>query len=151
MNIYKPKSCCGFISLKLGVLIFLILSFIVDIASIFIPIYLDVSVTLRIIYIVISLIGMIFVDIGVVGIYVHKSSCIRVYIYYFIIQWLINIIAIIASPKINSIITILVIIIESAIAFYFIIIFNTYADQLQIEEEEEEKLEEKEIAVATNV
>jgi len=136
MSFFKPESCFGCIPLRAGALIFLILMFIVVISSF----------KNNLPNIIINVVGILMVYIGMIGVFIHKSYCIRANIYYYIFQWVFNVIFTYGSFRFQK--AFLIIFIGTVFNIYFIIVLNAYANQLSIEEKEEEEREKREIAAA---
>jgi len=80
MNFFKPKTFLGFIPLRVGAFIILIITFFGDI----------IIFNNTIPNFIVNLIGLLLVDIGMVGVFIRKSYCIRAHIYYFIFQSIFN-------------------------------------------------------------
>jgi len=152
MGLFKPKSCCGCLTLREGVAIILLIIFIDCIYNLYkygysysyeyAYFYLNSNlVTLRYMYMVKGIINLIFVFISSINVCRYKASTFRIYIYYLVID-------IIASLIINFILvfpfifdyTYLRFFIDSMINIVIdaisIILFNAYYDQVRRNEKD---------------
>jgi len=161
MGYFKPKSCCGCFTVREGAIILLVLSLIGNALNLFLYLAMfdqlnkindyKISDTMRIVNIITSLIGLLFVILGLIGVLKRKPKCIHIYIYFYVLQWFYNLfgsfINIGSSPIVDItknvttvIVGIIAFIIGSIITFYFVFVFNAYAKQLENEQKEENEI-----------
>jgi len=154
MGFFKPKSCCGFLTLGKGVTILLLIAIIGSIYNLYIfgysysntnsysYSYLNSNLErLRYIYIIKSIICIVFSFIGMMGIYYHKASFIRFYVYYLIVDLIFTmaVIFIFLVPFIfykSYMTTFIISLTDCFLELYSIFIFNSYGDQLREEKKE---------------
>ena len=156
MSFTKPSSCCGFISIKVGASILLILSIIGSIINIYTVGFSNkYSEFIRNIYIIKSIIDLIFTFIGIIGVFGRKASILYIYLYFLAVEFVLSIITVFAVTYVifisyglvAAVLFLLIALMIIFISLHFIFVFGAYYDKLCDKKEEEEEEEEEGIVI----
>jgi len=139
------KTCCFGTHLREGTIIILLLTLFSTIVNFFKYGLFDKSKKVRNVYTVESIIDLIFIIIGMIGVFGRKVLYIKVHAYFRLVALIFHVIVtltlILPSGNKKSIISIIIyLIVTVGYKGYFIYAFFLYANQLKQEKEEEKEL-----------